>query len=192
MISTLELLRKRRSLPPHQLVEPGPNKAQIAELLELAARVPDHGKLAPWRFIVIEGDARHQLGEVAAQIVQTDRPEADAETMQREKGRFSRAPVVIALVSRARKHPKIPVWEQHLSAGAAAMNLLVASEAMGFSAVWVTEWCSFDRRMLDVLGLAADETMAGFIHIGTPSLPLDERTDKTRPVMAEIISYFGG
>lgn len=191
MNETLDLLRKRRSLPPYQLTGPGPDRKGLVSLLTLAARVPDHGKLAPWRFIVIEGEARARLGSVSAKAAEHDRGPLPEDALAAEEQRFMKAPVVVALVSRARPHPKIPLWEQELSVGAVAMNLLLASEAAGFSAVWVTEWCAFDRRILDELGVRADEKLAGFIHIGTPALKLDERTDRVRPEMAEIISYYG-
>lgn len=191
MKETLDLLAKRRSLSPQKLQEPGPQGEALLQLLTLAARVPDHGKLAPWRFIVIEGDARARLGEQAAAIALKDDASLSEEAIAQEKGRFVKAPIVVALVSRATAHPKIPIWEQQLSAGAVAMNLLIASEAAGFSAVWLTGWCAFDRRMLDALGLEAEEQMVGFFHIGTPALPLEERTDRTRPEMSEIISYYG-
>ncbi len=191
MNPTLDLLRKRRSLRANQLIEPGPDRETLAQLLTLAARVPDHGKLAPWRFIVVANDARRTLGQAVEALAIADQRATDAEAREVERQRFLRAPVVVALVSRARPHPKIPIWEQQLSAGAVAMNLLIACEATGFSATWITEWYAFDRRMMDELGLAPDEVLAGFIHIGTPSIPLDERTDRTRPVMADIISHYG-
>jgi len=186
----LSLLETRRSLPPKQLREPGPDKEQLEHLLTIAARVPDHGKLAPWRFIVIAENARVHLGEIAAAAFLTDNVDIDRETIEVERGRFTRAPVVVAIVSRARSHPKIPVWEQQLSAGAVAMNLLISAEAAGFSAVWLTEWCAFDRRILDALGLEPDERLAGFVYIGTPALKREERSDRARPDLSAIISYY--
>lgn len=191
MNEILKLLTQRRSLKPQQLAEPGPNREEMVKLLTLAARVPDHGKLAPWRFIVIAGEKRANLGAVAAAALAGDQGGLSEEARANELQRFQRAPVVVALVSRTKPHPKIPRWEQQLSAGACAHNLLIASEAMGFSAVWLTEWCAFDRRILSELGLSAEERLAGFIHIGTPTIDLAARTDRVRPEMGEIISYYG-
>ena len=187
MNETLQLLRTRRSVAPHLLGEPGPKAQQIDGLLTIAARVPDHGRLVPWRFIVLEGGARSRIGDVIAAAFRADQPGADAAKVAFERDRLARAPVVIAVVSRARPHVKIPDWEQVMSAGAVCMNLVLAANAMGFATSWLTEWYAFDRRVLDALGLAPDERIAGFVHIGTPKEPPVERP---RPALPDIVTRF--
>ncbi len=187
MNETLDLLRRRRSLPPAAMAAPGPDAGELAELLKLAARVPDHGKLAPWRFIVIEGEGRERLGRLALDVKLGQGAGLDEAARQAELTRFSRAPLVIAVVSRAAPHVKIPEWEQVLSAGAVCMNLIVAAKAMGFAATWITEWCAYDENFRQGLGLAAHERIAGFVHIGRATLTPD---DRVRPVMDEIVSRF--
>jgi nitroreductase len=182
----LDILATRRSMPPHQLVAPGPDADQLRALLTLAARVPDHGKLMPWRFIVIEGAARQRLGEEIARIARSDDPALDAKRVEIERNRLARAPMVIAVVSRAQPHPKIPEWEQVLSAGAVCMNLTVAAVAMGFGTTWVTEWIGYDRRFLDLLGLEPHEKIAGYIHVGTKA---ETPTDRPRPNLADIVTH---
>ncbi len=189
MPDALHLLRTRRSVKPMELAGPGPDTAEIETLLTIAARVPDHGKLAPWRFIIFEGDGRTAAGEIIAGAFQADRPDATAEQVEFERKRLARAPLVIAVVSRAAEHVKIPIWEQQLSAGAAAMNLVLAAHALGYAASWITEWYAYDRRVLDRFGLAPHERIAGFIHIGTP---LARPADRERPKLCEIATRFTG
>jgi len=186
---TIELLRRRRSVKPMELGEPGPTEAEIETLLTLAARVPDHGKLAPWRFIVFAGDARRAAGDIIAAAFKADRPDATADQIAFERNRLSRAPLVIAVVSRAAPHVKIPEWEQVLSAGAAAMNLLIGAHALGYAASWLTEWYAYDRRVLDRLGLAPHERVIGFVHIGTPAKPVE---DRQRPSLSDVVTRFQG
>lgn len=188
MTDTLSLLKLRRSVPPQCLAAPGPDAGQLDELLTLAARVPDHGKLVPWRFIVFSGEGRAKAAEVVAQAFATRNPDARPEQVEFERNRLLQAPVIIGVVSRAAPHVKIPEWEQELSAGAVCMNLLIAAQAMGFGGSWLTNWFSFDRGVLDAFGLSGSERMAGFIHLGTPtSVP----PDRDRPVLAEIVSHYG-
>ncbi|HEX2172525.1 MAG TPA: nitroreductase [Dehalococcoidia bacterium] len=187
MNETLELLQTRRSVAPHLLGEPGPTAKELDLLLTIAARVPDHGRLTPWRFIVLEGDARHWIGEAIAAAYRADEPGADATKVEFERGRLARAPLVVAVVSRARPHVKIPEWEQTMSAGAVCMALVIAANAMGFATSWLTEWYAFDRRVLDALGLEPDENIAGFVHIGRPTNPPVERP---RPTLSEIVTRF--
>jgi nitroreductase len=187
MNETLDLLRTRRSVAPHLLGEPAPTAEELDLLLSIAARVPDHGRLTPWRFIVLQGDARLRIGEAIAAAYRADDPRAEAARLEFERGRLARAPLVVAVVSRARPHIKIPEWEQTMSAGAVCMSLVVAANAMGFATSWLTEWYAFDRRILDALGLAPDESIAGFVHIGTPTAPPVERP---RPVMSDIVTRF--
>jgi nitroreductase len=185
MNDSLALLQTRRSLAAHRLGEPGPTEEQLRTLLTVASRVPDHGRLVPWRFVVIAGEARHRMGEAVAAAFRADHPDADSEKLAVERNRFSRAPLVVAVVSRAQPHVKIPEWEQVLSAGAACMNLLHAAAALGFGATWITEWIAFDRRILDALGLAPGERIAGFVHIGTA---LEPTVDRARPDLSAIVT----
>ena len=187
MPDALQLLKTRRSVKPMELAGPAPTRAEIDTLLGVASRVPDHGKLAPWRFIVFEGEARKAAGEKLAAVFRANRPDATAEQVDFERNRLARAPLVIAVVSRAAPHAKIPEWEQQLSAGAAAMNLVIAAHAMGFAASWITEWYAYDRAALDALGLAANERIAGFVHIGRPAKAPEERE---RPKLGDIVSYY--
>ncbi|NNM73272.1 nitroreductase family protein [Enterovirga aerilata] len=185
MNEQLALLARRRSVPPHLMTGPGPDEAELEALLTIAARVPDHGKLAPWRFIVIAGEARHRIGEAIAAAFQADEPGADPERVATERNRLARAPLVVAVVSAARPHVKIPEWEQVLSAGAVCMNLVVAANLLGYATAWLTEWYGFDRRVLDVLGLRAHERLAGFIHIGRAS---EVPADRQRPALSDIVT----
>jgi nitroreductase len=187
MPDALQLLKTRRSVKPMELTGPAPSAAEIDTLLAIASRVPDHGKLTPWRFIVFTGDARLAAGEKIAAAFRANRADATPEQIEFERQRLARAPLVIAVVSRAGPHVKIPEWEQQLSAGASAMSLVIAAHAMGFAASWITEWYSYDRRVLDGLGLAANERMAGFVHIGRPSKPPEERE---RPALAAIVTHY--
>jgi nitroreductase len=187
MNDSLSRLQQRRSVPARWLGDPGPGGPEIETLLTIGSRVPDHGKLAPWRFILIEGEARHRLGETLAAAFQADEPDADAEKIALERGRFAQAPLVVAVVSRVVPHAKIPDWEQVLSSGAVCMNLLNAATALGFGAVWLTGWAAYDRRILDALGLSPDERIAGYIHIGTTK---EQPTDRPRPELADIVTRF--
>jgi len=185
MNATLDLLRTRRSVPPLLLDEPGPSADELDTILTLAARVPDHGKLAPWRFLVIAGEARARIGAIIAETYAADHPEADAARLELERNRLALAPLVVAVVSRAGPHVKIPEWEQVLSAGAVAMNLVVAANASGFSTAWLTEWFAYVRRILDALGLDPGERLAGFIHIGRAQ---EVPPDRPRPALADIVT----
>ncbi len=187
MPDALALLRTRRSLKPIELGEPGPSADEIETLLTVASRVPDHGKLTPWRFVVFEGEARLDAGRAIEAAFRAKYPDAKPEHADYERKRLARAPLVIAVVSRAAPHVKIPEWEQVLSAGAAAMNLVLASHALGYGANWITEWYAYDRQVLAALGLTENEKIAGFIHIGRPAQAPE---DRPRPPLAEIVTRF--
>lgn len=186
MNDLLQLLARRRSVPPGNLAGPGPTPAELDSLLTIACRVPDHGRLSPWRFLVIAGEARREIGEAIATAYGRDEPDATADQRERERGRLTRAPLVVGVVSRARPHAKIPEWEQTLSAGAVCMSLIVAANAMGFATSWLTDWYAFDRRILDRLGLDPDERIAGFIHIGRA---VETPADRPRPALADIVTH---
>jgi nitroreductase len=186
MNETIDLLKTRRSVAPHKLGEPGPTRDELETLLTIAARVPDHGRLFPWRFVVLQGEARRRIGEAIAKAFQVDNPDASAEAVEFERNRLARAPLVIAVVSRAAPHVKIPDWEQVMSAGAACMNLVLAANAMGFGTSWITEWYAFDRRVLEALGLAPGERIAGFVHIGRPA---EAPLERPRPSLSDIVTW---
>ncbi|HUI20742.1 MAG TPA: nitroreductase [Methylocella sp.] len=187
MNDTIALLRARRSAPPAAMSGPGPSPKEIEILLALAARVPDHGKLAPWRFILFEGSGCTRAGEIFADVYCKAHPGEDDRRIEAERTRFSHAPLVVGVISRAAPHPKIPEWEQVLSAGAVCMNLMVAANALGFASIWLTEWYAYDRAVLARLGVAENEKVAGFIHIGHAEGP---REDRVRPQLADIVSRF--
>ena len=189
MNATIDLLKTRRSAPALSLVEPGPTPAELETLLTAASRVPDHGKLAPFRFILFQGEGRTRAGEIIAEVFAAAHSEADADQLRVERKRLALAPLVVAVVSRAGPHEKIPEWEQVLTSGAVCMNLIIAANALGFATVWLTEWYAYDRAVLDRLGLAANEKIAGFIHIGRNPMPRD---DRPRPALADIVATFGG
>ena len=187
MNATIDLLTRRRSVPPHQLAAPGPSTEELDTILAVASRVPDHGKLAPWRFIVFAGEARDKAGAIIAEAFAADEPGAAPERVATERNRLARAPLVIGVVSAARPHLKIPEWEQVLSVGAVCTNLIVAANALGFGTAWLTEWFAYDRRVLDAFGLSPDEAVAGFIHIGRPG---EIPSDRPRPALADIVTQF--
>jgi nitroreductase len=184
---TLDLLLSRRSGSAKTMTGPGPNPAELRQILAAGARVPDHGKLAPWRFILFEGDARARFGEMLAGIVLADEPGAGEVRLGMERGRFLRAPLVVGVVSRVVENLKAPEWEQVLSAGAACQNMLLAAHSFGYVGNWITEWYAFDRRVLDRLGLAANERIAGYLYFGHPAEPLEERA---RPELDSLITRF--
>lgn len=185
--TTIDLLKSRRSAPALSLTEPGPTEAELDMLLTVASRVPDHGKLARFRFIVFQGEGRQRASEIIAEAYKAKHPQPDPDQLRIEQRRLSLAPLVVAVVSRAGPHEKIPEWEQVMTAGAVCMNLVVAANAMGFATVWLTEWYAYDRGVLERFGLDPSEKIAGFIHIGRNDNPRD---DRPRPVLADIVTTF--
>jgi nitroreductase len=183
----LGLLLTRRSGSAKSMSGPGPGAAELAAILRAAARVPDHGKLAPWRFIVFEDAARVRMGEILAQCLREDDPGVSEERLRAEHERFCRAPVVVGVVSRVREAIPIPEWEQILSAGACCYALVMAAHAMGYVANWITEWCAYHPRVRERIGLKPGERIAGFIYVGTPAVPLEERA---RPDAATLVTRF--
>lgn len=176
MVETIEFLQHRRSVLARNMTAPGPDAAQLRALLGIAARVPDHGKLAPWRFVVLAGDDRAKLGAIAATALDDDSIAAH----------YERAPCVVAVLACPREHPKIPRSEMILSAGAACMNLLTAAQAMGFAAQWLTGAAAYEDTVLKALGGEAGDEIAGFIYLGTPSEPPSERA---RPELDDIVRF---
>ncbi len=156
-------------------------------MLTIAARVPDHGKLTPWRFIVFGGEAGRRAGETLAARFVALEPDADEKRIEEERNRLARAPLVVAVVSTAAPHPKIPEWEQLLSAGNAAMSLVLAAHAYGYAAQWTTGWMAYDVEAGRLLGLGEGERIVAFVHIGTATAPPPERP---RPALRDIVTYW--
>jgi nitroreductase len=171
----LEALDARRSVPSKQLGEPGPDEATLLRMLQSAVRVPDHGKRVPFRFLRIAGSARQALGEQLVSITRARDPDAAEGAIEKDRNRFSHAPLIVAVIAVLGEDEKIPENERLLSAGCACFALLQAAQALGYGAQWLTGWPAYDRQVLDRLGLAAHEHVAGFVHIGTAKLEAPER-----------------
>ena len=184
----LSLLSSRRSGKPRDLAAPGPDMAQLEEMCAIAARTPDHGKLAPWRFVIVAPEQRARLAQVITDAYRAERPEAKRVEIEALEQFAHQAPALVVVLSSPRADSKIPLWEQELSAGAACMNLLHAAHAMGFAGGWLTGWAAYSDAVRDAFG-AAPERIAGFVFIGTPGRPLDERP---RPDPAAVIGHWGG
>ena len=175
MSEIIDFLLTRRSVTARNMTEPGPSADELDKILRAGMRVPDHGRLGPWRFIVIKGDARAAFGDVLGEAFKKENPDAFGELIEVERERFQRAPVVIAVASRSIKEHKIPEWEQTLSSGAACINMLNAAHAIGYAAQWLTEWPAYNADVAAALGLAENERVAGFVYVGTPKEPPTER-----------------
>ena len=163
----LHVLDTRRSVPSKQLGEPGPDHATLLRMLASAVRVPDHGKLVPFRFIRLQGEARHALGDLLAARTLHLQPDAADAVVEKDRARFSHAPVIVTVVARLTPGHKVPEQEQLLTAGSVCFALLQAAQALGFGAQWLTGWMAYDAAVTATLGLSADERIAGFIHIGS-------------------------
>lgn len=187
--SVLSYLKHRRSVPLSMMEEPGPTDDQLSDIIAISIRTPDHGRLAPWRFIVYRDEAGQAIGEkLAGLAVERQGPLPD-DKLQRERNRLRRAPVAVGVVSSISNVEKIPDWEQFLSAGAVAMNLVHAANAHGFAANWVTGWFCDDPDGRAILGLAPHERMAGIVHIGSCDREIPERE---RPEVSEVVSEYAG
>ena len=182
---TLELLMLRRSLTVKDMVHPGPNEEQLKQILKIGSRVPDHKKQVPWRFLTFEKSIRGKFGKILRTIFAKNNPKTNEKILDFEENRFLRAPLVIAVISTADKdNPKVPEWEQILTAGAVCQNILIASNAMGYASQWLTEWYAYDKVVLKELNLNPNERIAGFIYIGTASKQPKERG---RPDLANLV-----
>ena len=184
---TLNLLELRRSTAADLLTEPGPDEETLATILHIATRVPDHRRVVPFRFIVLQGEGRSRAGQVLANVFENNEPTADADRIECESRRFKRAPVVVAVVSSVDPEHRTPEWEQVMTAGAVCQNMLIAASASGFAAQWLTEWYAFDETVKTALGLDENERFAGFIYIGTAQ---ENPKERQRPDPATLISYF--
>jgi nitroreductase len=179
----LSLLKTRRSGKPRDLVAPGPSPEQLREMAAIAARTPDHGKLAPWRFVIVPDALRPVLAEKLVAIQRAEQPDATARDEDATVQFVTQAPALVVVLSAPHEAHKIPVWEQQLSVGAACMNLLHAAHAMGFAAGWLTGWAAYSEAVRDLFG-TAPQRIAGFVFIGTPGRPLEERP---RGELSEIV-----
>ena len=178
---------ERRSTPAKMMdpEAPGPTDAELGLILRAGARVPDHGKLAPWRFMVFKGEARAEFGNVLRNAWASSNPQAAEELLKFEQSRFLRAGVVVAVISRVRENIKIPVWEQILSAGAVCQNMLIIAQGLGYAGQWLTEWYAYDPTVLKAMGLAPHEKVAGFLYFGAAK---ETPRERTRPDLACLVS----
>lgn len=179
------LLALRRSTSAERLTDPGPDDPTLDAILEIAARVPDHRKIFPFRFIVLGEQAKARLGDVAAESFKKLDPDQRPERVALERKRFLRAPVVVVVVARIDSGHKTPEWEQTLTNGAVCLNMLLAASAYGFAANWLTEWCAYDSGVIAALGLSPPERISGFVYMGTA---IEAPRERQRPNMAEIIT----
>lgn len=187
--STAALLATRRSGKPRDMVAPGPDEAQLRRILEMAMRVPDHGKLAPWRFVIIPADRRGAFATLILDAYRAEQPDAGPLELDPLRQFAEQAPVMVAVISSPVAHPKIPAWEQQLSAGAVCMNLLTATHAHGYVGGWLTGWAAYNPRVLESLGGREGDRIAGFLFLGSPSRELEERP---RPAYEAVVSTWKG
>jgi nitroreductase len=185
----IDFLLRRKSVPIDSLREPGPTEEQIDLLIRIASRVPDHGRLVPWRFILYRGAARLTAGEMLAELAEAREGPLPPQRIEQERRRFSRAPLVVGVIHVPRKSPTIPQWEMMLSGAAAAMNLSIAATAMGFGVNWVTNWYADLPEGRAILGLQPEERVIGFVHIGTFD---NEPPERPRPDPRQLVSDYGG
>ena len=185
MIDLTQYMRTRRSSLSLTLEEPGPDADQLRTILEISTRVPDHGKLAPWRFELWPIDVRQQMHDQLQEVLKAATDIDDVEKKVQTTGKLLHAPCVLVVISTAAEHPKIPVWEQHLSTGAVCMNTLIAANSLGFEAQWLTAWFIYRAETRAILGLADGEQIAGIIHIGSSSVP---KTERDRPDIDTLFS----
>ena len=183
---TLDFLARRRSASAMALREPAPSDAELATLLRLATRVPDHGKLSPWRVVVLRGAAKQRY-IAGLEAIAADRP--DAERLKAKLGKLKAPPLTLAVISKAPAPGDIPEWEQRLSAGAVCMTLIIAAQAMGYGANWITDWYAYDGDAEKLLGLSDGERVAGFVHLGTSA---ETPLERVRPDVSAIVSEWQG
>ena len=182
----LSLLSTRRSGKPRDLTEPGPDRAQLLEMVGIASRTPDHGKLFPWRFVIVPPEERAMLAVALQKILAAEKEDCGPRDLEAAEQFAMQAPALVVVLSAPVVPHKIPVWEQELSAGAACMNLLHAAHAMGFAGGWLTGWAAYSDAVRDLFGKPG-EKIAGFVFIGTPSRELEERP---RPLLSDIAHFY--
>lgn len=187
-MDALTLLKERSSTLPRFMSEPGPSDADLADMFAAATRVPDHGMIRPWRFVVLRGDDRAKMGEVFASALRARKPDADEEALASERNRALRSPVVVAVLARTKAHPKVPQVEQVVSAGQAALALQLAAQAKGYGSVMLTGDNAYDPNVKAFFGLKEDDAIVAFLYLGTPS---DKVPAKNRPEPGEFVEAFG-
>lgn len=187
--AVIDFLLTRSSAPIPDLREPAPSDEELETMLKIASRVPDHGRLAPWRFILYRGEARHAVGRLLADLAEKREGPLPEARRDQELARFSRAPLVVGVVSSPKDNPKIPQWEMFLSGGAAAMSLVIAANALGYGTNWITNWYSDLEEGRRLLGLSPRERVVGFVHIGSFSVRAPERP---RPELSKLVSDYSG
>jgi len=185
MSNALDPLLKRHSVPSRQLGEPAPDEAPLRALLEAAIRVPDHGKLVPFRLVLLRGAAKLRFGELLSERAIRRDPELPESNREKERLRYTFAPLVVIVISRIDPSSKVPPIEQQLSAGCVAHNLLLGTSALGYAAQWLTGWAAYDPEVAALLQLTEHEQVVGFVHIGTPQIDVP---DRDRPVLADLLS----
>lgn len=187
--STAALLATRRSGKPRDMIAPGPDEAQLRQILDAAMRVPDHGKLNPWRFVIIPTDRRTAFAGLLQQAYRVEKPDAGRLELESMAQFAEQAPVLVVVLSTPAQNSKIPLWEQELSAGAACMTMLIAAHALGFVGSWLTGWPTYNDSVREALGGGGHDRIAGFIFLGSPSRPLEERP---RPTREAVVSTWKG
>ena len=185
MSTALSLLQQRHSVPSRQLGEPAPDEATLQALLEAAIRVPDHGKLVPFRLVRLQGEAKLHFGEQLASIAIRNHPDMSDAKLEKDRLRYTFAPLVMVVVACLHADSKVPEIEQKLCAGNVAYNILLGAHALGYGAQWLTGWAAYDREVAAILGLAEHEHVVGFVHLGTPQI---EVPDRDRPALADLLS----
>lgn len=185
-MSPLQALKTRRSASVKDLVAPAPSDAELEEILTVATRVPDHGKLCPWRIVVLKEAGQQKLGAWGEELFLRRYADATEAEKQAERHRFARAPLCLVVLSTP-VHDSKPVWEQELSAGAVCMNILHAANALGYGAVWLTEWPAFHGDILTELGGRPNDKIAGFLYLGSKK---SEREDRPRPALETVVREY--
>lgn len=181
----IEYLKTRRSVGVGFLQEPGPNAAELEDILTIGTRVPDHGKLTPWRLVIWEGDARIRAGEALAAVARRNNPVIEEAALEADRRHFLPAPLTIGVIFSPKQSPKIPEVEQFMSAVNVCFALEHAAFALGFAATWMTRWVVLDAAAQTALGARGGERFVGFIHIGTPSIKPE---DRPRPALDKVVS----
>jgi len=182
MMDVLAALRDRVSVS--RLTDPAPEGEAREQIFSAALRAPDHGRLTPWRFLVVEGDARARLGEAMEQAMRSVKPDLTDVEASKLRSNPMRAPLLVVLVTHLQDHPKVPEIEQHMSLACATQNMLLAAHALGFGAIWRTGPVTFVPALREQLGLAPNECIQGFLYIGTPAI------EQPRPQTPAVADHF--
>lgn len=189
-MDTIDLLLKRRSVVAANITEPGPSAAALDIILRAATRVPDHGKLAPWHIQVLHKEGQRRLGDILAGLFAKEMPEANDKQIEFERQRPQRAPLLLVVTAKIRKFHKIPEMEQMLSGGAVCTNILIAANALGYCAQWLTEWPAYRPEVARALGHDPEsDQIIGLVYIGTPAEP---PTERVRPELGDVVSEWNG